>query len=631
MKWLPVLDDFSGSLKQALAESELAVRRDKLIELTGFRLDYVDTIRLDHALSQAHCNEVKELQKVRLAVLSSCTVEHLFPALRVAGFRHGLNIEIYNGAYGQYRQEVLNPASALYAFDPDVILFSVAFKDAINDVPVSATADETDEIIREAVSELEEIWRIATEQSSAIVIQQSFLDVTEPLFGNHDRLIPGSPARMIDRLNEQLLDRISAEHVMLLDLARASARDGIDQWFDIARWLQAKIEVAPTSAPVFGELLARLIGARYGHSRKCLVLDLDDTLWGGVIGDDGLDGIVLGEGSALGEAHLRLQKYVKSLSERGVILAVCSHNDPAVVEQALEEHPDMLLERTDFAVFAVNWDDKAENLIRIAETLNIGLDSLVFVDDNPMQRARIRESLPMVAVPELPGDPAGFVRTIGESGYFEALDYTVEDLERSGRYAVDIKRKKLQESAQTLEDFLSGLDMSVEYGPVTERHLPRVTQLVNKTNQFNTTTLRYSQDQLREIAANEANMSLQFRLSDRLGDSGLVSVMTARPDADDAEVLRIVNWVMSCRVFGRQLEEEVMNIAVETALSNGIRAFHADFVPTEKNIVIRDLFAKLGFSPVNGTAADEDVSCWSLTLADYAQRQTHFSRKACVA
>ena len=253
--------------------------------------------------------------------------------------------------------------------------------------------------------------------------------MSEPLFGGYDRMVPGAPATVIARLNDQLCEAAARDGVLILDVARASQRDGIDAWFDVGRWLQGKLEIAPQAAPLYGDLAARILAAQRGLSKKCLVLDLDNTLWGGVIGDDGLDGIVLGEGSAAGEAHLALQHYAKQLKERGVILAVCSKNDAKIAEAAFRDHPEMVLRRSDFAAFQANWDDKAQNLKAIAARLNIGVDSLVFVDDNPIERARVRQSLPMVAVPELPDDPAHYVRCLADAGYFEAVAFTADDRE----------------------------------------------------------------------------------------------------------------------------------------------------------------------------------------------------------
>ena len=493
------------------------------------------------------------------------------PAIRVAGLRRRLLIDVHSGAYGQYRQELLDPTSALHRFAPQSVLFSLSARDAIAGVPVTATAAEVDEMIARFVGDLRSFWRKAREIGNAAVIQQTFVDVTEPLFGGYDRIVPGAPARVVARLNDQLCEAAARDDVLLLDVARASERDGIDAWFDVGRWLQGKLEIAPQAAPLYGDLVARILAAQRGLSKKCLVLDLDNTLWGGVIGDDGLDGIVLGEGSADGEAHLALQHYAKQLKERGVILAVCSKNDAKVAEAVFRDHPEMVLRRSDIAAFLANWDDKALNLKAIAARLNIGVDSLVFVDDNPVERARVRQSLPMVAVPELPDDAAQYVRCLAEAGYFEAVAFTSEDRDRAQQYAANAEREALLGSAESMDEFLRGLNMSVVFGPFTSVDHARVVQLINKTNQFNTTTRRYASEEVAHITSLPEALTLQFRLIDRVGDNGLVSTMILRPTPDDKDVLEIENWVMSCRVFGRELEYEAMNIAVD-AVSRAWRA-----------------------------------------------------------
>ena len=360
-----------------------------------------------------------------------------------------------------------------------------------------------------------------------------------------------------------------------------------------------------------------------GLSKKCLVLDLDNTLWGGVIGDDGLDGIVLGEGSAAGEAHLALQHYAKQLKERGIILAVCSKNDARIAEAAFRDHPEMVLRRSDFAAFVANWDDKAQNLKAIAARLNIGVDSLVFVDDNPIERARIRQSLPMVAAPEMPEDPAHYVRCLADAGYFEAVAFTADDRNRAEQYAANAEREALLGSAESMDEFLRGLKMTAVYGPFTAVDHARVVQLINKTNQFNTTTRRYAGEEIAQIMDDPDALTLQFRLLDRVGDNGLVSTMILRPTAADDEVLEIENWVMSCRVFGRELEFEAMNVAVEAARERGVRALVADYIPTPKNDVISKLYPSLGFVEVERPLPASGATRWRLDLADYVTRNTH--------
>ena len=623
MNWLPIAGDFREDLRAALARSTPEDRLEGLASLAGHRLGFVETIQLDRALARLGIKEAAGFQPVRLAILASSTVDHLAPAIRVAGLRRRLLIEVHGGTYGQYRQDLLDPASALHRFQPQAALFSLTAREAISGVALAATAAEVDGAIGRFVAELGSLWRRAREIGGAAVIQQTFIDVSEPLFGGYDRMVPGAPGTMVARLNDKLCEAAAREGVLILDIARASQRDGIDAWFDTARWLQGKLEIAPQAAPLYGDLAARILAAQRGLSKKCLVLDLDNTLWGGVIGDDGLDGIVLGEGSAAGEAHLALQHYAKQLKERGVVLAVCSKNDVKIAEAAFRDHPEMALRRSDFAAFQANWDDKAQNLKAIAAKLNIGVDSLVFVDDNPIERARVRQSLPTVAVPEMPEDPAHYVRCLADAGYFEAVAFTAEDRGRAEAYAANAEREALLGSAESMDDFLRGLAMTVVHGPFTAVDHARVVQLINKTNQFNTTTRRYAGDEIARIMEEPDAVTLQFRLLDRLGDNGLVSTMILRPTPDDDETLEIENWVMSCRVFGRELEFEAMNIAVEAARERGARALVANYLPTPKNDVISKLYSSLGFTEIDAPTSANGATRWVLDLADYVARKTH--------
>ena len=626
MSWLPVPSDFRADLQAAVASSDPRDRLERLASLAQYRLGYIETMQVDRALSRLALNPQVGFTTVRLAILASSTVDHLAPAIRVAGLRRRLIIHVYTGAYGQHRQDLLDPNSSLHRFAPDFVVFSVGIKDTIAAVPLTATVTEVDDTIARSIEELRRLWHRARQAFKATIIQQTFVNVTVPVFGSYDRLVPGAPARVILRLNDQLAKAAAENGALLLDITSAIERDGIDAWFDIGSWLHAKIEIAPQSTILYGEMIVRILAAQRGLSKKCLVFDLDNTLWGGVIGDDEVEGLVLGEGSAAGEAHLALQRYAKQLKERGVILAVCSRNDPTIAEAAFHEHPEMLLTRSDISAFVANWQDKPENLKAIAGRLNIRLDTLVFVDDNPVERARIRQSLPMVAVPELPKDIAHYVRCLADAGYFEAVAFTSEDRQRAEQYAANAEREALFEVSGNLDDFLRSLKMLVEFGPFTAANLARVTQLFNKTNQFNTTTKRYSGEEISQFASSKEAMTLQFRLQDKYGDNGLVSAVILRPDPKQSRTFEIDNWVMSCRVFGRELEFEIMNIVVEESRRLGIKALQADYIPTPKNGVVTDLYSKLGFSKLNDIALEGGGARWFLDLTNFTSRSTHIAR-----
>ncbi len=627
LDWLQNPPDFKNQLRDAQSATAPSERVSRLLALVQYRLDFLQTIQVNRAIDTLSAEFESQFKPLRLAILGSATVDHLLPAIRIAALRRGVYVEAYCGGFGQYRQEIMASSSALHRFAPDVVVFSLDAAQIASQIDIACPASQADEILRAAIAELRSLWRRARDTLKASVIQQTFLNVAEPLFGSHDRLVPGAPWRAIERLNEIVAEAVASDGVALLDVARASQRDGLDAWYDSVRYLQAKQEIAPHAAALYGDLLGRILAAQQGKSKKCLVLDLDNTLWGGIVGDDGVNGVVLGQGSGPGEAYLAVQRHAKQLKDRGIILAVCSKNDPKIAAEAFDTHPEMVLKKSDIAAFMANWDDKARNLEAIARQLNIGLDSLVFLDDNPVERARIREALPSVAVPELPDDVSGYVRRLADAGYFEAVAFTTEDRQRAEQYAQNAQRDALQSSMQSMEEFLQNLCMSVIYGTVTSVDLPRVVQLINKTNQFTPTTRRYSAEQVAGLRNTPGAVLLQFRLKDRFGDNGLVSAMVMLPVAGAVDKLEIDAWVMSCRVFGRQLEHEALNIAVETARERGVRELIATYVPTAKNAVTADLYKNFGFEPADLPSQPAGASRWVLKIDDYRASATFIQRE----
>ena len=456
------------------------------------------------------------------------------------------------------------------------------------------------------VDELRQLWRRARERHVAQVVQQT--------------LVPAAPHAVIDRLNAGIRAAARQDGVLLLDLAWQAAHSSNGQGIaDPVRWHQAKQLVSPTFTPVYGDLLARIAAAVAGLSRKCLVLDLDNTLWGGVIGDDGLDGIRLGQGSPTGEAFLAFQRYAGLLAQRGIILAVCSKNDATVAETGFA-HPEMALKRADIAAFVANWDDKAGNLRRIAAMLGIGLDSLVFVDDNPAERDIVRRELPEVAVPELPEDVAGHPACLAAAGYFEAVTFTLDDAARGRSYALNAERKAALGEATDIAGYLRGLDMTLAAAPVGKAELPRVTQLINKTNQFNLTTRRYTEAEVEQLAGDPQAVALALRLCDKFGDNGLISVLLARPDAAlPPDELLIDTWLMSCRVLGRQVEEAVLGVLAAAARqqSAGRR------IP--RNGMVAEHYQRLGFvARQSPHGAAPDSTFWQYPLTSNLPSPTHF-------
>jgi FkbH-like protein len=609
--WFPECPNWKESLAATRANGD---SWPKLVELARKRLDFVKTNQLDDVLQSSLPGQPADAlpeKPIRLAMLASSTATHLVPGLRVAALRRGIRLQVYVAGYGQYRQEVLDSSSALHRFHPDVVLLALDTRHVL----AQMGADNGTGAVENALSGLAELWQKIQATFGCQVLQQTLLPVCPAIVGSNEHRLNTSSRWRVSAFNHTVRQYADSAGVDVLALDDSAEQHGISAWYDDSLWYKAKQEIHPSAVPVYGELAIRLIAAQRGRSSKCLVLDLDNTLWGGVIGDDGLEGIVLGQGNAVGEAYVEFQRWVLEQARRGVILAICSKNDEANALLPFERHPEMVLSRSDFALLVANWDDKATNLRMIAQRLNIGLDSLVFVDDNPFERNIVRGELPQVAVPELPDDPALYARCLADAGYFEALSLTADDLERSKQYQANLQRETLRTSATDLEAYLASLKMQLWTKPFDRVDLKRVVQLINKTNQFNLTTRRYSEAEVEALLRNNGVLGLQFRLTDSLGDNGIISVIMGKLDERNANRITIDSWLMSCRVLGRQVETACLNVLVAKAKELGVTEIVGEYIPTAKNGMVRDHYGKLTFLPV---CDDPDGrSLWRLPLDEY--------------
>ncbi len=592
--WLPDLPDWRSRLRGL--PDDAAAAWDAAVPLANTRIDFIRTNALDETLRRAIGDAVPAGaigKPVRLAILGSCTFAHLHAAIRVAALRRGLHATIYENEFGQYQQELAERGSALHAFAPNAVLLALDAHHLAAGVSSAMTNEDAAAALQETAARIRDCWRTIRDSFACQVIQQMPLPLHPALLGSNEQRLPGSRAAFIAALSGELRRMAEAEGVDLLALDARAALDGLNAWHDPALWHRAKQEVSPAAAPMYGELLMRLIAARQGRSYKCLVLDLDNTLWGGVVGDDGLEGLVLGQGSALGEAYIAFQDYARELSRRGVILAVCSKNDEADAMEPFAKHPEMLLRRGDIASFVANWGDKATNIRAIAQELNIGLDALVFVDDNPFERNLVRQELPMVAVPEVGDDPALFARTLADAGYFEAVAITDDDRARAAQYQGNRAREALRAAATDLPSYLRGLQMQLLWRRFDRVGLQRTVQLINKTNQFNLTTRRHTEDDVLAIIADPRAFGLQLRLLDRFGDNGIIAILIGRM-LNDADLL-IDTWLMSCRVLGRQVEPTSLNLIADQAVALGATTLLGEYIPTKKNGMVKDHYDRLGF------------------------------------
>lgn len=542
------------------------------------------------------------LRSARLALLGSYTTAQLGPLLQLAALRRGVLLQVYESAYGQYRQELLDPGSGTYAFDPDFVVLAVHEGEVALPDHSDAPAEDVEDELRRWTG----LWAAAARHSAARVVQHNFAIPPEVPLGHLAARLPGSRYRMTQVLNHRLGDEAGST-VSIVDCDRLASYVGKRRWFDARYWHHAKQAVALDALPLLARHTAAVLAADLGLSRKCLVLDLDNTLWGGVIGEDGLAGIRLG-GDAVGEAFAAFQEYVSRLKDRGVILAVCSKNDEAVAREPFEKHPGMRLRLEDVPAFVANWESKAEGIRTIARTLNIGLDSVVFVDDNPVERQAIRRFLPQVDVVPLPADPAGYARCLSEYPGFEPASFTAEDRERAAQYRARARLARLEASVDSLDDFYRSLRMEAVIRPFDAFDLPRVAQLIGKSNQFNLTTRRHGTAQLQRFMADPECVHFSLRLRDCFADHGLVSLMIA---FRRGEVLDIDTWLMSCRVIGRTVEAAMLGHLCRRAAELGCTTLRGTYVPTVKNAMVKDVFARFGFDLLEDAGG---TTTWSYDL-----------------
>lgn len=597
LKWLP--HDLNWRARFDTWRSDPGETWEAAVQLAKFRLNFVQTSLLDRVVQQRfgpHGPTHLATKPLRLAILGSSTLSHLHAGIRVAAMRRGMWISTYENAFGQYWQELVDTGSDLHAFRPTAVLFSFDSPHVVQGASARLSQSAAESVLSESRQRIQRCWQLARQSFQCPILQQTLLPLLPALLGGNEHRLRGSGRHWVQRLNMDLRTSADAGGVDLVALDEQAAVDGLAGWHDPALWCRSKQEISPGAAPVYGELVTRVLAAQQGLSSKCLVLDLDDTLWGGVVADCGIEGLVLGQGSSLGEGFVALQKYAKELGNRGVILAVCSKNNEAAALEPFERHPEMVLRREDIACFVTNWDDKATNLRRIATQLNIGLESLVFVDDNPAERDLVRRELPQVAVPEIPDEPALVPHCLAAAGYFEALAVTREDLQRTQQYLGNALRDQHEAGATDLDGFLLSLQMRLLWRRFDLTGLPRIVQLINKTNQFNLTSKRYNADEVLAVMSDARAIGLQLRLVDRFGDNGIIAIVIGRLQEDE---FFIDTWLMSCRVIGRRVEHATLGLIADIARSMGAKRLVGQYVETAKNHMVKDHYMRLGFTLIS--------------------------------
>jgi FkbH-like protein len=526
----------------------------------------------------------------RIAVLGHLTLDLLTRAVAYATAQEGVFPKIYLGLFGTLEQQVLDRQSELHQFRPELTLIVPDWHAMVKDVPLSASQDEVDAALAPAVAAFDSLWNVLSEELGCRILQHTLIPPCWRYIGQAERDLPAAIPNQVRRLNA-LLARQAKDRVQWVELDRMAEKFGTRAFASERGWYSGRLEFDQRFLPDYIPHFRAAWRSACARAKKVLVLDLDNTLWGGVIGDDGANGIVLGPGTPAGEAFVDWQRYIAALRARGVILAVCSKNNPDIAKSGFQ-NPAMVLKESDFAAFACSWNDKAQGLRGIASELNVGIDSLVFADDNPAECDLVRRELPEVAVVHVGSDATRFIEIFDDGCWFNTTRVTAADMTRGEAYTARARAAQEPDTAVDMPTYLTGLEMRAMLARPDEADLDRVAQMEQKTNQFNLTTLRLPLGEIRKRMDDPGAIVLAFRLRDKFGDHGLVSTLFARHAGDE---LQIESWLMSCRVFGRSAEAFIMQRVIAAAAERGIARIAGEYRPTSKNAVVAGLYEQLGF------------------------------------
>lgn len=537
---------------------------------------------------------------VKAALLGDSATQLLATALRGTGVQRGLNVELLEAEYNQVEQLLLNPASELYSSGAEyIVLFQSTHK--LAELHAKRDSKAQERMADERAAFIADVCT-SPQMSRRKVICLNYPEIDDTVFGSYANKVPASLTWQVRSLNCKLMELArEIPNLYVCDLAAIQNKVGRDHMFAPNIYTSTDMLLSMEVVPTVAARIMDIVCALRGDLKKCLILDLDNTLWGGVVGDDGLEGIELGHGLGIGKAYTEFQQWVKKLRQRGIIVCVCSKNDEDKAKEPFEKHPDMVLRMDDIAVFMANWESKVDNIRMIQQILNIGFDSMVFIDDNPFERAMVRENIEGICVPELPEDPACYLEYLYSLNLFETAAYSTEDGDRTRQYRNEAQRVKLAQKFNNEDDFLKSLGMESVVEGFTAFNTPRVAQLSQRSNQFNLRTIRYTETDVASLAADDSVIDLCFTLEDRFDNNGLVVVVVMKPM--DPERLFVENWLMSCRVLKRGMENFTLNTMVERAKQAGYRYIVGEYLPTAKNGMVADHYRRLGFKPIEGESA----------------------------
>lgn len=556
------------------------------------------------------------LTRIKIAVLGDSATQLLVQAIRGAGYDAGLDIDLWEADFNQVERQVFDPESELYAFQPElVILFRSSHKllgryNKLKPEQHESLADTELQLIGDLKEAL-------TAQLNVPVIYFNYSEIDDSVFGNFASQTPSSFIFQLRKLNYELMKlATSTSNLFLLDLSTIQNQLGKPLFFTPSIYINTEMVLSMDALPAVANRTVDLVATLKGRIRKCVILDLDNTTWGGIIGDDGMENIQVGS-LGIGKAFSEFQYWVKKLKQRGIIIAVCSKNNEDTAKEPFEKHPDMVLKLDEIAVFTANWENKPDNIRQIQSILNIGFDSMVFLDDNPFERNIVRENIPGIIVPELPEDPADYLEFLYALNLFETVSFTAEDTERTKLYQVEAQRSIIQQKFTNEDDFLQSLAMVSKVEPFNKFNTPRVAQLSQRSNQFNLRTVRYAESDIEMLGLSDDHLTFSFTLEDKFGDNGLIGVIILRKE--DKDTAFIDTWFMSCRVLKRGMEHFMLNTIVAAAKVKGYVYLKGEYIPTAKNGMVKNHYEQLGFTSANGQ--------WILDIERYQPKKNYIKTK----
>jgi FkbH-like protein len=553
---------------------------------------------------------------VRIAILGDTTTQFLTLALKALGYEYNINFEIYEAGYNQIERELNDPLCHLYTFSPEFVIVFLSTQKLLDRYNKAAIDNQS----RLATTELEAITCIYNSINSNIntnIIFYNYNEIDDNVFGNYANKTESSFLFQVRKLNYELMQMATQKtNLFLCDLSSIQNEVGKLVFFRPAIYYTTEATISLDVLPKVAAKTISIINAINGKFKKCIILDLDNTIWGGTIGDDGIENIQIGN-LGIGNVFTGVQAWIKKLKNRGIIIAVCSKNTEAIAKEPFEKHPDMILKLADISVFKANWINKVDNIREIQSILNIGFDSMVFLDDNAFERNFVRENIPEICVPELPDDPADYLEYLYQQNLFETVSFSESDLNRTTHYQVETQRRNEQQMFTSEDSFLQNLQMVADVQPFNKFNMPRVAQLSQRSNQFNLRTIRYTEETLAKISTSSDYVTFAFSLEDKFGDMGLICAVVLQKAINKS--IFIESWFMSCRVLKRGLENFVLNTIIHYAQKNNFNMIIGEYISTLKNEIVKYHYTNLGF--------EQDGNYYCLNLKNNREKNSYIKTK----